>query len=160
MPLQRHRPAAAHAVGLVVPAEGRDPRQHLHDRPEQQPTDSLLLPDLRHRLHRPAPSFTSPDTHFGTGTTSSRESAASTRSTAPNETWDFYKYVHGRNGIFGTGKGSFNRVHYGKNYVNAFWDGTKMTYGDGDGTNYGPLTSLDVAGHEMSPRRHREHRRA
>src|SRR5690349_10011510 len=25
-----------------------------------------------------------------------------------------------------------------------------MTYGDGDGTNYGPLTSLDVAGHEMS----------
>ena len=58
--------------------------------------------------------------------------------------------VHGRNGIFGTGKGSFNRVHYGKNYVNAFWDGTKMTYGDGDGTSYGPLTSLDVAGHEMS----------
>ena len=25
-----------------------------------------------------------------------------------------------------------------------------MTYGDGDGTNFGPLTSLDVAGHEMS----------
>ena len=25
-----------------------------------------------------------------------------------------------------------------------------MTYGDGDGTSYGPLTSLDVAGHEMS----------
>jgi len=25
-----------------------------------------------------------------------------------------------------------------------------MTYGDGDGTNYGPLVSLDVAGHEMS----------
>ena len=56
----------------------------------------------------------------------------------------------GRNGIFGNGKGSFNRVHYGKNYANAFWDGTKMTYGDGDGTNYGPLASLDVAGHEMS----------
>ncbi len=51
---------------------------------------------------------------------------------------------------FGNGQGSFNRVHYGTNYANAFWDGTKMTYGDGDGTNYGPLTSLDVAGHEMS----------
>jgi Zn-dependent metalloprotease len=25
-----------------------------------------------------------------------------------------------------------------------------MTYGDGDGVNYGPLVSLDVAGHEMS----------
>ena len=34
--------------------------------------------------------------------------------------------------------------------MNAFWDGTKMTYGDGDGTNYGPLVSIDVAGHEMS----------
>ena len=41
-------------------------------------------------------------------------------------------------------------MHYGKNYVNAFWDGTKMTYGDGDGKSYGPLVSLDVAGHEMS----------
>ena len=40
-------------------------------------------------------------------------------------------------------------MHYGKNYVNAFWDGTKMTYGDGDGINYGPLVCLDVAGHEM-----------
>ena len=94
--------------------------------------------------------FTSPDTHFGNGATSSRESAAVDAQYGTNETWDYYKFVHGRNGIFGTGKGSFNRVHYGQNYVNAFWDGTKMTYGDGDGTNYGPLTSLDVAGHEMS----------
>jgi Zn-dependent metalloprotease len=94
--------------------------------------------------------FTSPDSSFGNGTTSSRESAAVDAQYGTNETWDYYKNVHGRNGIFGTGKGSFNRVHYGQNYVNAFWDGTKMTYGDGDGTSYGPLTSLDVAGHEMS----------
>ena len=65
-------------------------------------------------------------------------------------TWDYFKVIHGRNGIFGNGTGAYNRVHYGTNYVNAFWDGTKMTYGDGDGTNYGPLVSLDVAGHEMS----------
>jgi zinc metalloprotease ZmpA len=94
--------------------------------------------------------FTSPDNLFGTGTTGSRESAAVDAQYGTNETWDYYHQVHGRNGIFGTGKGSYNRVHYGKNYVNAFWDGTKMTYGDGDGTSYGPLTSLDVAGHEMS----------
>ena len=73
-----------------------------------------------------------------------------TRSTARNQTWDYYKATFGRAGIFGNGTGSYNRVHYGKNYVNAFWDGTKMTYGDGDGVNYGPLVSLDVAGHEMS----------
>jgi Zn-dependent metalloprotease len=94
--------------------------------------------------------FTSPDNHFGTGATTSRESAGVDAQYGTNETWDFYKFTFGRNGIFGTGAGSYNRVHYGKNYVNAFWDGTKMTYGDGDGTNYGPLTSLDVAGHEMS----------
>ena len=94
--------------------------------------------------------FTSPDTSFGTGTTASRESAAVDAQYGTNETWDYYNQVHGRNGIFGNGTGSYNRVHYGSGYVNAFWDGTKMTYGDGDGTNYGPLVSLDVAGHEMS----------
>jgi Zn-dependent metalloprotease len=94
--------------------------------------------------------YTSPDNLFGNGTTSSRESAAVDAQYGTNMTWDYYKNVHGRNGIFGTGAGSFNRVHYGNKYVNAFWDGTKMTYGDGDGVSYGPLVSLDVAGHEMS----------
>jgi Zn-dependent metalloprotease len=94
--------------------------------------------------------FTSPDNSFGNGSTSSRESAAVDAQYGTNMTWDFYKTTFGRNGIFGTGAGSYNRVHYGSKYNNAFWDGTKMTYGDGDGTNYGPLTSLDVAGHEMS----------
>ncbi len=94
--------------------------------------------------------FTSPDNSFGNGSTSSRESAAVDAQYGTNMTWDFYKATFGRNGIFGNGTGSYNRVHYGNKYNNAFWDGTKMTYGDGDGTNYGPLTSLDVAGHEMS----------
>ena len=40
-------------------------------------------------------------------------------------------------------------MHYGNAYVNAFWDGTQMTYGDGSG-NTQPLTELDIAGHEMS----------
>ena len=87
---------------------------------------------------------------FGNGSNSNRASAGADAQYGTNMTWDFYKNTYGRNGIFNTGAGSYNRVHYGKNYANAFWDGTKMTYGDGDGTNYGPLTSLDVAGHEMS----------
>jgi Zn-dependent metalloprotease len=94
--------------------------------------------------------FTSPDSSFGNGSTGSRESAAVDAQYGTNMTWDFYKTTFGRNGIFGNGTGSYNRVHYGSGYVNAFWDGTKMTYGDGDGVDYGPLTSLDVAGHEMS----------
>lgn len=96
------------------------------------------------------PVFSSPDASFGDGTTASRESAAVDAQYGTDETWDYFKNTHGRNGIFGDGRGSYNRVHYGSNYVNAFWDGEKMTYGDGDGVNYGPLTSLDVAGHEMT----------
>ena len=94
--------------------------------------------------------FTSSDNLFGNGSTSSRESAAVDAQYGTDKTWDYFKLVHGRNGIFGDGSGSSNRVHYGTNYANAFWDGARMTYGDGDGSNYGPLTSLDVAGHEMS----------
>ena len=94
--------------------------------------------------------FTSPTTTFGNGTTSNRASAAVDAQYGTNMTWDYYNQVHGRNGIFGNGTGSYNRTHYDKSYVNAFWDGTKMTYGDGDGVTYGPLVSLDVAGHEMS----------
>ncbi|HEU5035893.1 MAG TPA: M4 family metallopeptidase [Nocardioides sp.] len=94
--------------------------------------------------------ITSTSTVFGNGTNSNRASAGADAQYGSNETWDYYKTTFNRNGIFGNGAGSYNRVHYGSKYVNAFWDGAKMTYGDGDGTNYGPLVSLDVAGHEMS----------
>jgi Zn-dependent metalloprotease len=94
--------------------------------------------------------FSSASTTFGNGTTANRASAGVDAQYGTNVTWDYYNQVHGRNGIFGNGTGSYNRTHYGSNYVNAFWDGTKMTYGDGDGVSYGPLVSLDVAGHEMS----------
>jgi Zn-dependent metalloprotease len=40
--------------------------------------------------------------------------------------------------------------HYTKNYVNAFWNGSYFGFGDGDGVNYDPLTSLDVAAHEFT----------
>lgn len=41
------------------------------------------------------------------------------------------------------------RVHYGRHYENAFWDGEQMTYGDGDRRFY-PLVSLGVTAHEIS----------
>ena len=94
--------------------------------------------------------ITSTTTTFGNGLNGNRATAGADAQYGSNETWDYFQAVHGRNGIFGNGQGSYNRVHYGKNYVNAFWDGTKMTYGDGDGVNFGPLVSLDVAGHEMT----------
>ncbi len=94
--------------------------------------------------------FNSPDTSYGNGSTSSRESAAVDAHYGASMTYDYFKTQHARSGIFGDGRGVKSRVHYGSNYVNAFWDGSQMTYGDGNGTQYGPLVSLDVAGHEMS----------
>lgn len=41
------------------------------------------------------------------------------------------------------------RVHYGKSYENAFWNGSSMTFGDGRNYFY-PLVSMDVAAHEIS----------
>ncbi|GAA2195395.1 M4 family metallopeptidase [Streptomyces bangladeshensis] len=116
----------------------------------QNKTDLCVLGICLSRA--PATVFTDADNHWGSGTTADRASAAVDAQYGTDETWDYYKDVHGRSGIAGDGKGSYNRVHYGSNYNNAFWDDSCfcMTYGDGDGTTFGPLVSLDVAGHEMT----------
>ncbi|MFE0576640.1 M4 family metallopeptidase [Streptomyces albogriseolus] len=98
--------------------------------------------------------FTDADDTWGTGTASSSSSdqtAAVDAAYGAQVTWDFYKNTFGRNGIKNDGKAAYSRVHYGSNYVNAFWQDSCfcMTYGDGSGNTH-PLTSLDVAGHEMS----------
>ncbi|MET9392079.1 M4 family metallopeptidase [Streptomyces sp. NPDC006624] len=113
-------------------------------------TDRCLLTICLTRA--PATPFTDADNHWATGEASDRATVAVDAQYGTDVTWDYYEDVHGRSGIAGDGKGSFNRVHYGKDYNNAFWDDTCfcMTYGDGDGTLMGPLVSLDVAGHEMS----------
>ncbi|MET9575923.1 M4 family metallopeptidase [Streptomyces massasporeus] len=113
-------------------------------------TDKCLLTVCLTRA--PATLFTDADNQWGTGTTADRSTVAVDAQYGTDVTWDYYKKVHGRDGIAGDGKGSFNRVHYGKAYNNAFWDDNCfcMTYGDGDGKLMGPLVSLDVAGHEMS----------
>ncbi|MEV5017394.1 M4 family metallopeptidase [Streptomyces sp. NPDC053780] len=103
-------------------------------------------------VRAPSTPLTDADNHWGTGSAADRASAAVDAQYGTDVTWDYYKDVHGRSGIAGDGKGSYNRVHYGTKYNNAFWDDSCfcMTYGDGDGSTFGPLVSLDVAGHEMT----------
>ena len=95
--------------------------------------------------------FTDDDDAWGDGTPNDPATAGVDAHYGAGQTWDYYKSVHGREGIAGDGKGAASRVHYGDSYVNAFWDDSCfcMTYGDGEG-NKKPLTSLDVAAHEMS----------
>ncbi|MGW2620436.1 M4 family metallopeptidase [Streptomyces sp. NPDC001500] len=95
--------------------------------------------------------FSGPDDVWGNGSASNAETAGADAHYGAALTWDYYKNVHGRSGIKGNGVGAYSRVHYGNNYVNAFWDDGCfcMTYGDGSGNTH-PLTAIDVAGHEMT----------
>ncbi len=98
--------------------------------------------------------FTDADDAWGTGAASSSstdQTAAVDAAYGAQVTWDFYRNTFGRSGIRNDGQAAYSRVHYGNGYVNAFWDDSCfcMTYGDGSGNTH-PLTSLDVAGHEMS----------
>ncbi|WP_149184078.1 M4 family metallopeptidase [Streptomyces sp. TRM49041] len=95
--------------------------------------------------------FSGSDDVWGNGSPSNLETAGADAHYGAALTWDYYKNVHGRSGIRGDGVGAYSRVHYGNNYVNAFWQDSCfcMTYGDGSG-NSKPLTSIDVAAHEMT----------
>lgn len=65
-------------------------------------------------------------------------------------TYDYFKTEHNRNSFDNNGAKILSYVHYGSNYNNAFWDGVRMTYGDGNGSVFTPLTGLDVCGHEIA----------
>ena len=78
------------------------------------------------------------------------------------KTMDYFNAAHNRNGIDGSGGPAYytsadgvtglisSKIHYSTNYNNAFWNGSFMTYGDGDGTTFTPLVTLDICGHEMT----------
>ncbi|MCW2119279.1 M4 family metallopeptidase [Flavobacterium sp. 7A] len=70
------------------------------------------------------------------------------------KTYDYFFIKHNRNSYNNSGAVLKNYVHanliamgYPSN-DNAFWDGQRMTYGDGTYT-FSPLTSIDVVGHEI-----------
>ncbi|WP_342415321.1 M4 family metallopeptidase [Paenibacillus sp. FSL R10-2782] len=67
------------------------------------------------------------------------------------KTYDYYKDKFGRNSIDGRGLQLRSTVHYGSRYNNAFWNGSQMTYGDGDGTTFIAFSGdPDVVGHELT----------
>ncbi|MCA1840502.1 MAG: M4 family metallopeptidase [Actinomycetota bacterium] len=66
-------------------------------------------------------------------------------------TYDFYWKVFERDSIDGRGLPLLAVVHYQSDYDNAFWDGTQMIFGDGDGRLFNRFTSsLDIIGHELT----------
>ncbi|MBT8377968.1 MAG: M4 family metallopeptidase [Ignavibacteria bacterium] len=61
--------------------------------------------------------------------------------------YDYYWIEHALNSVNGNGFRLRSYVHYSSNYFNAFWDGQRMTFGDGSGN---PLVTIDIAAHEMT----------
>ena len=87
----------------------------------------------------PTANFSDPGTHIGNQT-----------HWATAQTWDYFFSQHGRDSFDDQGTTLVSYVSFGTNFVNAFWNGSFMTYGDGDGTTRGPLVSLDIVGHEIT----------
>lgn len=66
-------------------------------------------------------------------------------------TWSCYSALFGRDSFDNAGATLISSVHYSSNYVNAYWNGTQMVYGDGDNVNSRSLAiSMDVTAHELT----------
>jgi hypothetical protein len=67
------------------------------------------------------------------------------------QTWSLFDEAYRRDSLDGRGLPLLGTVHYGSGYDNAFWDGTQMVFGDGDGTVFNRFTiAIDVIGHELT----------
>lgn len=65
--------------------------------------------------------------------------------------YDYYKTKFNRSGLDNNNMAMKSTVHYSRDYVNAFWNGAQMVYGDGDGVYSLALSgSLDIIAHEMT----------
>ena len=66
-------------------------------------------------------------------------------------TWNLYYEIYGRNSIDNLGMHIKQYIHYDNKYENAFWDGRRMIFGDGDGKTFGSFTlDADIIGHELT----------
>lgn len=107
--------------------------------------------DLQHGMnYANATDFTDADNSWNNANPN-RDEYATDAHWGSEMTYDYFLQKHNRNSIDNAGFPLNSYVHFSTNYFNAFWDGYRMTYGDGNATNnYRPLTSLDVCGHEIT----------
>jgi zinc metalloprotease ZmpA len=140
-----------HSGVVTISTSGVDPSFVLSDPTRGTALYPSRTADLNNLTGGSGTVFGDTDDVWGNGELSDRASVGVDAHYGGALTWDYYKNVHGRSGIGNDGRGALSRVHYGVNYANAFWQDSCfcMTYGDGDAT-WKPLTSIDIAGHEMS----------
>ncbi len=114
--------------------------------------DRQLTYDLQNRKLSPVVMTDQDDIwDYNKGITSPSQAAGVDAHYYANVVDDFYQSTFGRDSIDGQGMQIKSFVHYGKRYCNAFWNGSYMTYGDGDGKTCLPLSGgLDIDGHELT----------
>jgi Zn-dependent metalloprotease len=87
--------------------------------------------------------------NYWNNTNAAQDEAATDAHWAIEMTHDYYLQKHNRSSFDNKGSLMMIFVHYYAGYVNAFWNGYWMTFGDGDAT-YKALTALDISGHELT----------
>ncbi|ENQ3106326.1 peptidase M4 family protein [Bacillus cereus] len=103
--------------------------------------------DAKNRTTLPGTLWTDADNIFN----ATRDGAAVDAHYYAGATYDYYKKTFNRNSYNDAGAPLKSTVHYGKNYNNAFWNGSQMVYGDGDGYTFIPFSGgIDVIGHELT----------
>ncbi|HIA36440.1 MAG TPA: PKD domain-containing protein [Flavobacteriales bacterium] len=93
--------------------------------------------------------FTDTD-NFWNNVNAQQDEAATDAHWGAEMSYDYFLVKYGRNSIDDNGFKIKNYVHFYVNYLNAFWDGQRLTYGDGNGSPKGPYQSLDICGHEFA----------
>ena len=85
------------------------------------------------------------------GQTATGDAAADEAYDGLGATFDMYWDTCRRNSVDGSGMELDATVHYGTHYDNAYWNGERMIFGDGDGRIFNRFTvAVDVIGHELT----------
>jgi len=108
--------------------------------------------DARNRGTLPGSLATDSDDVWNTaGRTSPGEAAMVDAQFYARVTDNYYLATYNFNWRNHYSQGIVSSAHLNRNYNNAYWNGSQMAYGDGDGTTFRNFSGdLDVVGHELS----------
>ncbi|MEU1813896.1 M4 family metallopeptidase [Streptomyces roseifaciens] len=115
--------------------------------PAGTPSDSprRTIYDAGHRATQPGKKVR------GEGDPASKDATVNRAYAGLGATFELYLKAYGRRSIDDAGLPLDATVHYGEGYNNAFWDGSQMVFGDGDGDVFLDFTiPVDVIGHELT----------
>jgi len=121
-------------------------------RPRTTPATQSLTPHLQRFLYSAENKQTLPGKLIrAEGQGASGDVAVDEAYDGLGATYDLYLDAYGRRSLDDADLPLLATVHYGRDYDNAFWNGERMVFGDGDGELFQRFTiAVDVIGHELT----------